>query len=44
LQARDNDLVDLEEVPLFLSARGTRLRAKGFRDTYWVPACRAIGC
>jgi site-specific recombinase XerC len=43
LRARDDKLTDLNEVPLFLSTRGTPLKAKSFRETYWTPACRAAG-
>jgi integrase len=43
LRASDDKLIDLNEVPLFLSTRGTQLKAKSFRETYWVPACRAVG-
>ncbi len=43
LRRRDDKLTDLNEVPLFLSTRGTQLKAKSFRETYWVPACRAVG-
>jgi integrase len=43
LRASDDKLIDLNEVPLFLSTRGTQLKAKSFRETYWVPACRAAG-
>jgi hypothetical protein len=43
LRAHDDKLVDLIEVPLFLSTRGTQFTAKSFRETYWTPACRAVG-
>ena len=43
LCAADAKLVDLNDVPLFLSTRGTPLNAKSFRETYWAPACRAVG-
>jgi integrase len=43
LRGRDANLVKLNEVPLFLSARGTPLKARSFRETYWAPACRAVG-
>jgi hypothetical protein len=43
LSARDDKLTDLNKVPMFLSTRGTQLKAKSFRETYWVPACRAVG-
>jgi integrase len=42
LSARDDKLTDLNKVPIFLSTRGTQLKAKSFRETYWVPACRAV--
>ena len=43
LRARDDKVTNLNVVPLFLSARGTQLKAKSFRETYWAPACRAVG-
>lgn len=43
LRARDANMANLSEVPLFLSARGTALKAKSFRETYWAPACRVVG-
>jgi integrase len=43
LRAHDDKLIDLNEVALFLSTRGTPLTAKSFRETYWVPACKAAG-
>lgn len=43
LRASGDKLIDLNDVPLFLSTRGTQLKAKSFRETYWVPACRAVG-
>ena len=43
LRASDDKLIDLNDVPLFLSTRGTHLTAKSFRETYWIPACRAVG-
>jgi integrase len=39
----EGKLIELNEVPLFLTSRGTPLTAKGFRDTRWAPACRAAG-
>jgi integrase len=35
--------VNLPDVPLFLSRRGTQLTAKTFREGCWNPACRAAG-
>jgi integrase len=43
LRAHDDKLIDLSEVPLFLSRRGTQFSAKSFRETYWTPACKAAG-
>jgi hypothetical protein len=43
LRAGNDKLTDLNEVPLFLSTRGTPLKATSFRETYWAPACRAVG-
>jgi integrase len=43
LRASNDKLTDLNEVPLFLSTRGTPLKARSFRETYWAPACRAVG-
>jgi integrase len=43
LRAHDDKLVHLNEVPLFLSMRGTPLTTKSFRETYWAPACKAAG-
>jgi hypothetical protein len=43
LKLRDAGRVDLYEVPIFLSARGTPLTARNYRDNYWRPACRAAG-
>jgi integrase len=43
LRARDDKLIALNKVPLFLSRRGTPLKAKSFRETYWAPACKAAG-
>ncbi len=34
--------IDTRTVPLFLSARGTPLTAKTFRENFWNPACQAI--
>jgi len=33
----------LAETPLFLTARGTQMTAKLFRDYYWTPALKAAG-
>jgi integrase len=33
----------LDDVPLYLTARGTPMTAKLFRDHYWTPALRAAG-
>ena len=35
--------VDLQGVPLFLTAQGTQLTPKQYREHYWNPACQAIG-
>jgi site-specific recombinase XerC len=43
LRACDDKLVNPHEVPLFLSARGTQLSARSYRETYWTPACRQAG-
>jgi integrase len=43
LHACDDKLINAMEVPLFLSARGTPLSARSYRETYWTPACRAAG-
>ncbi len=43
LRLRDAGRVGLYDVPLFLSAQGTALTAKNYRDNYWRPACRAAG-
>ena len=43
LRAHGDELTDLNEVPLFLSTRGTPLTTKSFRETYWAPACKAAG-
>lgn len=32
--------VDVNDIPLFLSARGTALSAKTFRENFWNPACQ----
>jgi integrase len=37
----DGKLIILNEIPLFLSSRGTPFSAKSFRETYWTPACRS---
>jgi len=42
-RAHGDESTDLNEVPLFLSTRGTPLTAKSFRETYWAPACKAAG-
>ena len=34
--------MDLYQVPLFVSCRGTQLTPKAFREGYWNPACRAV--
>lgn len=34
--------VDLYEVPLFLTAQGSPLTPKVYRDYYWKPACEAV--
>ena len=39
----DHKLINLNEIPLFLSSRGTPFSAKSFRETYWTPACRSAG-
>lgn len=36
-------VVDLDRVPLFLSAQRTPLSPKAFRDGYWRPACLKAG-
>jgi integrase len=41
LFARDPDR--LEQIPIFLTNRGTRMTEKLFRDWYWKPALRAAG-
>jgi site-specific recombinase XerD len=41
LFARDSSR--LEQVPIFLTNRGTRMTEKLFRDWYWRPALRAAG-
>ena len=33
----------LEQIPIFLTNRGTKMTAKLFRDWYWKPALRAAG-
>jgi len=43
LRLRDAGRVDLYDVPRFLSAQGTSLTAKNYRDNYWRPACQAAG-
>jgi integrase len=43
LHGADDKQINLNEVPLFLSTRGTPLTAKSFRETYWRPACEAAG-
>jgi integrase len=43
VRGHDQKLTDLNQVPLFLSTRGTPLTAKSFRETYWTPACKAAG-
>jgi integrase len=35
--------VDLQGIPLFLTAQGTQLTPKQYREHYWNPACQAIG-
>jgi integrase len=35
--------IDLQTVPLFLSAQRTPLTAKEYREHYWNPACQAAG-
>ncbi len=35
--------VDLQKIPLFLSAQKTQLSAKTYREHFWSPACRAAG-
>ncbi len=37
------DASRLEQVPIFLTNRGTRMTGKLFRDWYWKPALRAAG-
>ena len=39
----DREPSKLREVALFLSRRGTMLRARLFREHYWAPALRAAG-
>jgi integrase len=39
----DHDSSKLREVALFLTRRGTMLRARLFREHYWTPALRAAG-
>jgi integrase len=43
VRAHGDKLTDLNKVPLFLSKRGTPLKARSFRETYWVPACKTAG-
>jgi integrase len=43
LRASKSGGIDLHSVPLFLTARKTRLTPSTFRDLYWVPACAAAG-
>ncbi len=35
--------VDLQTIPLFLTAQGTQLAPKDYREHYWNPACQAAG-
>jgi integrase len=35
--------VDLSTIPLFLTAQGTQLTPKEYREHYWNPACQAAG-
>ena len=39
----ERGLVDLAQVPIFLTAQRTALKANHFRDNFWTPACRAAG-
>lgn len=41
LAASERGLVDLSQVPVFLSSQRTALKASHFRDNFWTPACRA---
>jgi hypothetical protein len=43
LRGQHDHRTDLNEVPLFLSTRGTQMKAKSYRETYWARACRAVG-
>lgn len=43
LRLAERKQVDLQRVSLFLSARGTRLSAKTYREHAWASACRAAG-
>ena len=35
--------IDLSTIPLFLTAQGTQLTPKVYREHYWNPACRVAG-
>ncbi len=35
--------IDLSTIPLFLTAQGTQLTPKEYREHYWNPACRVAG-
>lgn len=41
LAASERGLVDLSQVPVFLSSHRTALKANHCRDKFWTPACRA---
>jgi integrase len=43
LAGSERGLVDLSQVPVFLSSQRTALKANHFRDNFWTPACRAAG-
>jgi hypothetical protein len=35
--------MDLQTIPLFLTAQATQLTPKDYREHYWNPACQAAG-
>jgi len=43
LTTSESGVLDLAQVPVFLSSQRTPVRANHFRDNFWTPACRAAG-
>jgi len=43
LELATHKQIDLSTIPLFLTAQGTQLTPKEYREHYWNPACRVAG-